>query len=515
MSDHVEARTLWELIERRAAATPDENLLVDEHGRSLTFAGYVGACERAAAGLAADYGVGEGTHVSWELPTWLESFVLVGALSRLGAVQNPMLPIYREREVSFIARQTAARLLVVPSEFRGFDYAAMANTVAAQLDACDVLVADKSLPDGDPASLPPPPAATDADDQPVRWIFYTSGTTADPKGAQHTDATIMTSGWAMVRSPALESGDRHGLVFPFTHIGGAGLLMAGLIAGLTHVIVDTFDPALCTDLFGGHGVTVAGAGTVFHQAYLAEARKRAPEKILTDVRVWSGGGAPKPPQLHYDIKNEIGGVGIVSGYGLTEAPIVVMASVDDPDHKLAETEGRPTAHVDLKVVTLEGKPAGADEEGEIRVKGRQVFRGYVDASLNADAFDEDGYFRTGDLGRQDADGYVVITGRLKDIIIRKGENISAKEVEDLLYTHPKVADVAVIGLPDPKLGERCCAVVASRDPADALSFEEMISFLREQGLMNQKIPEQLELVDTVPRNPSGKILKHVLREQYS
>ena len=192
-----------------------------------------------------------------------------------------------------------------------------------------------------------------------------------------------------------------------------------------------------------------------------------------------------------------------------------MASVDDPDDKLAETEGRPTAHVDLKVVTLEGKPAGPDEEGEIRVKGRQVFRGYVDASLDADAFDQDGYFRTGDLGRQDADGYVVITGRLKDIIIRKGENISAKEVEDLLYIHPKVADVAVIGLPDPKLGERCCAVVASRDLADALSFEEMVSFLREQGLMNQKIPEQLELVDTVPRNPSGKILKHVLREQYS
>ena len=325
----------------------------------------------------------------------------------------------------------------------------------------------------------------------------------------------MTSGWAMVRSLALESRDRHGLVFPFTHIGGAGLLMAGLIAGLTHVIVDTFDPALCTDLFGGHGVTVAGAGTVFHQAYLAEARKRAPEKILTDVRVWSGGGAPKPPQLHYDIKKEIGGVGIVSGYGLTEAPIVVMASVDDPDEKLAETEGRPTAHVDLKIVTLEGKPAGPDEEGEIRVKGRQIFRGYVDASLDADAFDEDGYFRTGDLGRQDADGYVVITGRLKDIIIRKGENISAKEVEDLLYAHPKIADVAVIGLPDPKLGERCCAVVASRDPADALGFEEMVSFLREQGLMNQKIPEQLELVDTVPRNPSGKILKHVLREQYS
>ena len=515
MSELVEGRTLWELIERRAAATPDANLLVDEHDRSLTFAGYVDACERAAAGLAADYGITEDTHVSWELPTWLESFVLVGALSRLGAVQNPMLPIYREREVSFIARQTGARLLVVPSVFRGFDYADMANAVASQLDGCDVLVADKSLPEGDPSTLPPPPAVADPADLPVRWIFYTSGTTADPKGAQHTDATIMTSGSAMVESLQLNSSDRHGLVFPFTHIGGAGLLMAGFMSGMTHIIVETFDPAACVDLFGRHGVTLAGAGTVFHQAYLAEARKRAPERILTSVRAWSGGGAPKPPQLHYDIKKEIGGVGIVSGYGLTEAPIVVMASVEDPDDKLADTEGRPTAGVDLKIVTLDGKPAGPDEEGEIRVKGRQVLRGYVDPTLDAEAFDDDGYFRTGDLGRQDAEGYVVITGRLKDIIIRKGENISAKEVEDLLYSHPKVADVAVIGLPDPSLGERCCAVVASRDADDPLRFEEMVTFLREQGLMNQKIPEQLELIETVPRNPSGKILKHVLREQYS
>src|SRR5205823_15106098 len=155
------------------------------------------------------------------------------------------------------------------------------------------------------------------------------------------------------------------------------------------------------------------------------------------------------------------------------------------------------------------------EEGEIRVKGRQVFRGYVDASLDADAFDDDGYFRTGDLGRQDADGYVVITGRLKDIIIRKGENISAKEVEDLLYTHPKVADVAVIGLPDPAVGERCCAVVAPREAGEPLAFLEMVEFLKEQGLMLQKIPEQLEIVETIPRNPSGKIVKHVLRDRYS
>jgi acyl-CoA synthetase (AMP-forming)/AMP-acid ligase II len=325
----------------------------------------------------------------------------------------------------------------------------------------------------------------------------------------------MASAAAMAKRLQMSSDDVHGFVFPFTHIGGAGLLMSALMAGMTHVIVEAFDPTAVVDLFDREQATLAGAGTVFHQTYLVEARKRAPDKVLQRVRAWIGGGAPKPPQLHYDMKNEIGGVGIVSGYGLTEAPILTMASVDDDDDKLADTEGRPSPGVEVKVVTLDGKIAAPGEEGELRAKGPQVCLGYLDSSLDAEAFDEDGYFRTGDLGYQDPEGYVVITGRLKDVIIRKGENISAKEVEDLLYTHPKVADVAVIGLPDPALGERCCAVVAPREAGEPLAFLEMVEFLKGQGLMLQKIPEQLEIVEVVPRNPSGKIVKHVLREQYA
>src|SRR5262249_10459272 len=159
-------------------------------------------------------------------------------------------------------------------------------------------------------------------------------------------------------------------------------------------------------------------------------------------------------------------------------------------------------------------PAAPGELGELRARGPQLCRGYLDARLDADAFDAAGFFRTGDLGFLDAEGYVTITGRLKDVIIRKGENISAKEVEDLLYPHPKVADAAVIGLPDPALGERCCAVVACRDAADPLRFDEMVAYLAEQGLARQKIPERLELVDAVPRNPTGKILKQDLRRRF-
>jgi non-ribosomal peptide synthetase component E (peptide arylation enzyme) len=200
---------------------------------------------------------------------------------------------------------------------------------------------------------------------------------------------------------------------------------------------------------------------------------------------------------------------------MTECPILVMNSVHDPDEKLAYTEGRPCpAEVDVRIVKGDETVAKAGEEGEFRVKAPQLFRGYLDESLNAAAFDANGYFRTGDLGYLDVDGYAVITGRLKDVIIRKGENISAKEVEDLLYQHPSVADVAVIGLPDPETGERCCAVVQMKPGAPALAFAEMGSFLKEKGLMVQKVPEQLEIIDLVPRNATGKILKHELRERY-
>jgi cyclohexanecarboxylate-CoA ligase len=327
----IDERNLWPLIEARAHDTPDGKLiLTDEDGRSITFGEYRDACLRAAAGLAA-MGVGEGTKVSWQLPTWIESFVLVGALARLGACQNPIIPIYRAREVGFAVKQTGANLLIVPSQWRGFDYEAMANEVAA---GAEVLVADKQLPEGDPASLPAPPAF---DPQVVRWIFYTSGTTAEPKGARHTDGTVLAAAIAMAERLELTPDDVNGMVFPFTHIGGIILLGAAMMSGCQSVIVEAFDPVATTDLLDQNGVTLAGSGTIFHQTYLAEARKRAPQKIFSKVRAFPGGAAPKPPQLHWDLKKEIGGVGIVSGYGLTECPIISMASVRDPDDKLAHT----------------------------------------------------------------------------------------------------------------------------------------------------------------------------------
>ena len=508
-----EPRGLWELLERRVEVSPDREFLVDEAGRRLTFAEFKVAAERAAAGFAA-LGVGEATVVSWQLPTRMESVVLVAALARLGAVQNPMLPIYREREVGFVTRQCGARWLVVPGPWRGFDYPAMAASVAAQVDGLEVLVVDRELPVGDPAGLGPapvPPATPQ--EAPVRWVFYTSGTTAAPKGARHTDATIAVGACTARVAAALGPHDRTLLVFPFTHVGGIIHCTNALVTGGVLVLVEHFEAAAVADLAARERVTVATGGPPIRAMYLAEHRRRPQEKLFGTIRAYPGGGAPKPPGSVSAVREELGG-SVVAMYGLTEAPNVVAASLDDPPDKLAETEGRPTRGVEIRIVTLDDTIAGPGEIGEIRVKAPQLCRGYVDATLNHDAFDPDGYFRTGDLGYQDPDGYLTITGRLKDIIIRNGENISAKEVEDLLYTHPKVTDVAVIGLPDPTTGERACAVVTCLDPHDPLTFTEMTTYLKDHGLMTQKIPEQLELVDTVPRNPAGKILKHDLRAQY-
>jgi acyl-CoA synthetase (AMP-forming)/AMP-acid ligase II len=281
------------------------------------------------------------------------------------------------------------------------------------------------------------------------------------------------------------------------------------------VLVEAFAPAEVIPLFRKHGVTMVGGSTAFYIAFLTEQRKQSSDPILPSLRFMSGGGAPKPPELHYEVQREIGGRGVVHGYGMTEVPMIAQGSPADTDEQLANSDGKPVEGAQVKIVRLDGTLAGPDEEGEVRVRGPMVFRGYTDSALDADAFDEDGYFRTGDLGKLRGDGHVVLTGRLKDVIIRKGENISAKEVEDVLYTHPKVEDVAVIGLPDPERGERVCAVVQLAEGVETLDFAEMVAFCKDTGLMTQKVPEQLEVRTEMPRAATGKILKTKLRDEYA
>jgi cyclohexanecarboxylate-CoA ligase len=504
--------TLWQLVEWRAEQTPDALFAVDEDGRRLTFAEYRDRCLAVAAALAAD-GVGPETRVAWMLPTWLEAFVLAGALARLGACQVPMIPILRHKEVGFILRQTDARHLVVPGVWRGVDYPAMAREVVAGLDHdVSVRVVDAStraLPTGDPSALPPAPVAErDA----LRWVFYTSGTTADPKGTRHSDRTVAACALRMNRRFDAVPDDRNALVFPVTHIGGIAFLMGGLMAGFAHICISVFEPESSCALMSREGVTMAGAGPVFWMTYVDQQRRHPERRLFPALRALLGGGAPKPPTIHDEVRDVLGVV-LATGYGSSECPTVSHGSVHDSDEVLRR-DGRLLDDTEVRIVRLDGTPAALGEDGEIRVKAPMLFLGYLDPSADADAFDDEGYHRTGDIGRIDGHGVLTITGRLKDIVIRKGENISAKEVEDVLYQHPAVADAAVIALPDRERGELACAVIVVTSGHEAPTLDDLAQHCRSLGLSARKVPERLEVVDVLPRNPTGKVLKFELQARY-
>ncbi|GGS04939.1 cyclohexanecarboxylate-CoA ligase [Streptomyces aureoverticillatus] len=503
--------TLWELIERRAALTPDTPALIQAAAdpaddRTLTFGGLRERCERVAAGL---YGMGvrPGTVVAWQLPTRVETAVLSFALARLGAVQSPVIPFYRDREVGFALRESKAEFFAVPGVWRGFDHAEM----AARLGARGVFTAYDELPEADPGVLPPPPA----DGRAVRWIYWTSGTTSDPKGVLHTDRSLIAGGACLAHALRLTPDDVGSMAFPFAHIAGPDYTVMLLLYGFPAVMFEHFALPEALDGYRRHGVTVAGGSTAFYSMFLTEQRKRPDRKLIPTLRLLAGGGAPKPPEIYHTVVREMG-CQLTHGYGMTEVPMITMGDPDDTPENLATTEGRPPAGMEIRVTDADGKELPTGTDGEVRLRGEAVCRGYLDAAATRAAFDADGFLVTGDLGHLRESGHLVLTGRAKDIIIRKGENISAKEIEDLLHTHPAVADVAVIGLPDPERGERVCAVVEGAPGAPGLTLPEASAYLRDAGLSVHKLPEQLELVTALPRNETlRKVLKYKLRERFS
>jgi cyclohexanecarboxylate-CoA ligase len=507
--------SLWGLLEARVRHTPDALAFVDESGRRVSFAQFRSSAVRAAAGLH-EQGIRGGHVVSWILPTSIDTFVLMAALSRLSVVQNPIVPIYREREIAHIVDEAKVDVMFVTPPWRGVDYPAMIRSIAAERHGrLDVVVLDGELPDGDPSGLPEPPVRprTDEPDH-VRWFFYTSGSTGRQKGARHSDAGLTAVAQGMVEHLAMVSSDRNGLAFPAAHIGGPINLFAGLISGAAHILIEIFEPDRSVAVLRREGVTMAGSGTAFHLGYLGVQRESPDVPIFPLLRCCPGGGAPKPPGLHAEVKEHLGGVGILSGWGLTEAPVLTMGRSGDPDSKLATTEGRPLPGVELRVVGADDHEAASGQVGELRVQAPQMMLGYVDGSQDADVFDRRGFLRTGDLGMVDAEGFVTITGRLKDVVIRNGENISAAEVEELLRKHPAVADAAVIGLPDPRTGERVCAVLELRPEADELDVPAVSSYLRTFGLRPQAWPEQVEVIASLPRTVAGKIDKAILTDRF-
>ncbi|MGV0714206.1 AMP-binding protein [Mycolicibacterium sp. XJ662] len=508
-------QTYWGLVEAAAQRHPDRVVLVDDYGRGLTNAQLRDAAERTAAALA-ERGVTRGSVVTWQLPTTLETMVVMMSLTRLGAVQNPVLPIWRESEIGFVTAQLDTEFFVVPGKWRGFDHVMLAEELSRERPMT-IVVADHSapaigelrLPSGDPAILPAPPS-TDDD---ARWVYYSSGTTAAPKGIRHCDRSVIAGSAGVVGMFGASSSDINPIAFPVSHIGGAAMLAASLLTGMRLVLFDAFDPVSTPKAVAAHRPTMLGSATPFFVAYMAAQREHGGAPLFPDLRGCVGGGAPITPELGRQVRETLSVAGIANSWGLTEFPVVTSPPPDGKPEVLDHTVGRPVPGVSIRVVDDNERVVGVGEEGELRLKGPQCFLGYVDEALNADAFDEDGWFRSGDRGRIDADGNVVVTGRIKDAIIRNAENISALEIEGVLATHPAVADVAVIGVPDPVTGERVCAVVVP-EPGAEVTLSALADHCQGQGLSRHKFPERLELVDALPRNLTGKVLKADLRARF-
>ncbi|MCV7412639.1 cyclohexanecarboxylate-CoA ligase [Mycobacterium florentinum] len=506
--------TYWRLITESAQHQPNRALFADDYGRSLSARQLNdAACETAAA--FADRGIGAQTVVSWQLPTTLETVVVMAALARLGAVQNPIIPILREREVGFITGQLSTEFLVVPEVWRGFHHGALARSLASA-QGFEVITVDLATPPhaGElrlpRASAETLTAAPGGDNQ---WIYYSSGTTAAPKGIRHTDSTVIAGSRGMVAAMGITAADVDPIAFPIAHIGGAAMVAASLMTGMRLALFEVFDPATTPLAIATHNPTFLGTATPFFVAFLEAQRAHGDQPLFGALRGCIAGGAPITAELGRQVRETFGMPGIANAWGMTEFPVATSPPLNAAPEVLDYTVGAPVSGVSVRVVDSRENELAVGQEGELRLKGPQCFLGYADATLDAHAFDDEGWLRTGDLGLIDTDGNVRVTGRIKDAIIRNAENISALEIENVLATHPAVADVAVIGVPDRTAGERVCAVVIPAS-ADGVSLESLVQHCHSRGLSRYKHPEHLVIVDTLPRNQFGKVIKKDLREAF-
>lgn len=485
--------TIAELLDDAAATRPGDGLLIDVDGRVLTVA-EVARLSAAATRWLADRGVRPGMTVAWQLPSHSAAAVLMLALARTAIVQAPVLHLYRQREVQAALEIATADVLIV-------DESTVANTppgVPVLELPDDFLEVLQRIP-GDIAV-----AGTRSPDD-AHWIYFTSGSTGQPKGVRHTDATLLAAARGFTAHLGLGDHAREvgTITFPIAHIGGTVYLSCALIAGLPVLMVPKVDAARLPHLLAEHRVTVTGGSTAFYQMLLsAQLASGQSEPLIPTLRMLIGGGAPCPPELHQKVRTHMG-VPVVHAYGMTEAPMICVSEATDTTEQQSHSCGRPIPGTEVRI--------GAT--GEIELRGANLTPGYLDAEQWSRATTDDGWFRTGDRGHLRPDGRIVITGRIKDLIIRKGENISPDEIENELLAHPLIDEVAVIGQPDAERGEMVCAVVRRSPSRREVTLAEVCEFLDQRGLMKQKWPERLVVVDEFPMTGLGKVAKTDLAEQ--
>ena len=506
--------TLGAAFDARCRALGGREALVDG-ARRWSFGDFAAEVAGLTSALAAS-GAKAGTVVSVQLPNWWETAALFWAAFRLGAILNPILPILRRRELGFILREAGSEILFVPGVHRGFDHRALAAEVASDTPSLRevVVVRDAterpftSWQDFRSRSAATPPSPTAAD---VALLMYTSGTTADPKGVLHSHDALLYETRSLVTAHELGERDTVLMPSPLTHVSGLNhAALAPFLLGTRAILMESWNPEAALAAIANERVTYMVGAPVFLADLLREPRFESSD--LGSFRLFSCGGAGVPVELLREATARIGCVA-KRVYGSTEMPTLTTSMPNDLPELGITTEGRAIGAAELRIVDDAERDFPAGSEGEILGRGPELFLGYRDASLDAAAFTADGWFRTGDLGIVREDGALVVTGRKKDIVIRKGEKISAAEVEAVIARHPAVRAVAIVALPDAATGERACAVVELAGRA-SLSLDELTAHLRGEGLATRKLPERLEVVDELPRTASGKVRKHELVDRF-
>lgn len=512
-SGHWGTETFYQILAQRAEAHSDREAIIDPRQR-VTYGELLAGVNRIAAAFQ-HLGIGPGDVLTIQLPNWIEFAYVFFALERIGAVANQIGPDFRSREVEYILRFSESRAFVCPATFRGFDYVPMIRELRPKLPDLKIVCVLGGVGDPDtvsldemlsgtsaPPSLVPQPMGTND----VMRMAFTSGTTGNPKGVTHSLNTTLPACRILNSAMEVTAQDVFLVYLPLGLNWGYLTLLQAIMAGARAVLVDRFSARAALDLIERERVTFIPSAPASLIAMLND-----PELArfdLTSLRVVISGGASCPVETIRAFRARIPGH-LIELYGMLETGFHTFTRVTDDPEAVAGTIGRSAPGMALRLIDEAGRDVPLGAEGEIAAGGPTVHLGYhKNPTANAELFTADGWFRTGDLGQLDAAGNVKIVGRLKEMINRGGQKFFPREIEELLYTHPKILHAVIVGVPDPRLGERNCLCVIPREGA-SLSLAEVVDFLKDR-IATYKLPEEMEIFDDFPFTPTGKIQRHVL-----
>ncbi len=510
------AQAAW----RKAQEQPDEVAIYLEGEASITYASIADEARRLVTGLQ-KLGMTAGDVISFQLPNWRESVVVDIAASAMGLIVNPVIPIYRDHELRFILKDVGAKLIYIPECVRSLEFPSMLASLRAALPDLKYVVtvrAEKKYDDMlcyedlvenvqiDLDTLPI------VDPNSVKAILYTSGTTGTPKAVMHSHNTLTRVIQNSLDYWHMDERDVMLMPSPVTHITGYGSgMVLPFVTAVKSALMPRWDADAAVAFINAVGATASVGATPF-LVELVAAAKRANTGLPT-MRLFACGGAAVPPQVIDEASEGLDNCRAFRVYGSTEAPIITLGFIGDGEQKLAaETDGAIYAY-EVKILDDQGMALPHGQDGEIAARGAGMMLGYADPEQNAQAHDSEGFFLTGDIGHITPDNAILITDRKKDIIIRGGENISAKEVEDVLHDHPDIREVAIVAMPHERLGEGVCAYIVPVSNDSDLDATEVAQFANAALLAKQKIPQHVEIVSDLPRTASGKVRKDVLRRK--